>query len=92
MALTIVPIFQKQAKAFIRKHHRHHGPSVGSVFQLAVSDGDKVCAALEKLYNGLAKDGIALEGFVDALKAANDYRKLKLKRSLERMYQQAMKS
>jgi hypothetical protein len=51
---------------------------------------DKVCAALEKLYNGLAKDGIALEGFVDALKAANDYRELKLKRSLERMYNEIM--
>ena len=36
--LTIVPLKQDQAKSFIRQHHRHHAPSLGSVFQLGVVD------------------------------------------------------
>ena len=41
--LIIVPITQAEAKAFVTAHHRHHVPSVGSVFQLAVAqDGDVV--------------------------------------------------
>ncbi len=36
--LTIVPVKQAEAKEFIREHHRHHPPSVGSVFQVAVAD------------------------------------------------------
>lgn len=33
--LEIVPIFQKEANAFVAKHHRHHKKVVGSVFQIA---------------------------------------------------------
>jgi hypothetical protein len=40
--LTIVPIFQDEAFAFIEKNHRHHGKPVGSLFQLACSDGHAV--------------------------------------------------
>lgn len=40
--LTIVPIFQREAFAFISQHHRHHRKPVGSVFQIAVSDGEKI--------------------------------------------------
>lgn len=40
--LIIVPIYQKEAKAFIAEHHRHHKPPLGSIFQLAVSDGEKI--------------------------------------------------
>lgn len=40
--LIIVPIFQDEAFAFIEQYHRHHKKPVGSVFQLAVSDGDKI--------------------------------------------------
>lgn len=36
--LQIVPVKQAEAKAFIREHHRHHEPSLGSVFQVAVAD------------------------------------------------------
>jgi len=36
--LTIVPIFQDEAFAFIEKHHRHHKKPVGSLFQVAVAD------------------------------------------------------
>ena len=63
MALKIVPIFQKEAKAFIRKHHRHHIPSIGSVFQLAVSDGEKivgVCMVGRPVARRL-QDGLTLE-------------------------------
>jgi hypothetical protein len=44
---------------------------------------DRVCDALTKLTTGLAKDGVAIDGFTDALKAVEDYKRLKLKRSFE---------
>jgi len=37
--LTIVPIFQDEAFAFIEKHHRHHKKPVGSIFQIAAAFG-----------------------------------------------------
>lgn len=40
--LQIVPITQSEAKVFIKRHHRHHIPSVGSIFNVAVSDGEKI--------------------------------------------------
>jgi hypothetical protein len=41
--LEIVPITQKEANAFVRMHHRHHKPVVGSVFQVACAkDGEVV--------------------------------------------------
>lgn len=42
MTLQIVPITQKEANAFVELHHRHHGPVVGSVFQIAVALGDDI--------------------------------------------------
>ena len=36
--LQIVPISQSEAIEYIRKHHRHHSPPVGSKYQIAVSD------------------------------------------------------
>jgi hypothetical protein len=36
--LTIVPVKQAEAKAFVRRVHRHHPPPTGSIFQLAVAD------------------------------------------------------
>lgn len=42
MKLQVVPIFQKEAFAFIDRHHRHHKKPVGSIFQIAVSDGHKI--------------------------------------------------
>ena len=32
-----VPITQREAKAFIRRHHRHHLPPVASIFQVALA-------------------------------------------------------
>lgn len=40
--MTITPIFQDEAFEFIRLHHRHHKKPVGSIFQIAASEGDKV--------------------------------------------------
>jgi hypothetical protein len=37
--LTIVPIFQDEAFAFIEKHHRHHRKPQGSIFQIGVAFG-----------------------------------------------------
>jgi hypothetical protein len=42
MALTVVPITQREAMAFVEQYHRHHKPPRGSVFQLAASDGEKI--------------------------------------------------
>lgn len=45
--LKIVPISQKEANRFVAKHHRHHKPVVGSVFQIAVAkDGVIVGVAI----------------------------------------------
>lgn len=36
--LTIVPITFKESYAFVKQHHRHHAPSKGHKFSLAVAD------------------------------------------------------
>lgn len=36
--LTIVPLTLREANAFVKRHHRHHGPVPGSKFALAVAD------------------------------------------------------
>lgn len=38
--LHIVPIMQAEAFAFVRKHHRHHGAPVGSIFQVAAANAE----------------------------------------------------
>lgn len=40
--MRIVPIFQKAANEFVKDHHRHHKPVVGSIFQIGLSVGDKL--------------------------------------------------
>jgi len=40
--LKIVPIFQREAFEFIQKNHRHHKKPVGSIFQIGLSDGEKL--------------------------------------------------
>lgn len=42
MTLELQPITFPEAAAFIRQHHRHHLPSVGWKFGIAVNDGEKV--------------------------------------------------
>lgn len=40
--IEIVPITQREANAFVRQHHRHHRPVVGSVFQIACAEDNKI--------------------------------------------------
>ena len=46
MALSIQPISFAEACLYVRRHHRHHRPPVGSIFQLACNDGVKVVGVL----------------------------------------------
>lgn len=63
MKLEIVPIFQDEAFAFISQNHRHHKKPVGSVFQVALSDGEKIVGvAIVGRPNGrMQQDGFTLE-------------------------------
>lgn len=40
--LQLQPVTFAEASVFIRKHHRHHLPSVGWKYGIAVNDGEKV--------------------------------------------------
>lgn len=40
--LTLQPITWQEARAFIRRHHRHHPPAQGWKFGIAVNDGERV--------------------------------------------------
>ena len=40
--LVAMPVTQAEARAFIAAHHRHHRPSVGSVFQVALARGEQL--------------------------------------------------
>ena len=49
--LIAVPCFRDEANAFIREHHRHHGPVVGSVLTIAcakaATEGDhRICGVV----------------------------------------------
>jgi len=41
--LEIVPITQKEAKEFVRRHHRRHKPPLGSIFQVGCSKNGRIC-------------------------------------------------
>jgi len=47
---------------------------------------DEMAASLQKLTDGLAKDGVALDGFTDALAVQNKWAQIKLKRTIELTY------
>lgn len=42
MPLTLTPITQREANAYVAQHHRHHKPVTGAIVCVAVSDGDEV--------------------------------------------------
>lgn len=45
--IQVVPIFQREAFAFVKNNHRHHGCPRGSLFQMAVAqDGQIVGVAI----------------------------------------------
>lgn len=46
MGLALQPITKAEADAFIRTHHRHHKPSVGWKFGIAVNDGQQVVGVI----------------------------------------------
>ncbi len=44
--LNLQPITQKEAFAFIARHHRHHMPPVGYKFAIGANDGKKVVGVI----------------------------------------------
>jgi len=60
--IHLQPITKTEADAFIVEHHRHHIPSVGWKFGIAVNDGDKVVGVIvvgRPVARGLDKPYIA---------------------------------
>ena len=63
MKLEIVPITQAEAKMYINKHHRHHKPPLGSIFQIACAQDGNICGVVmvgRPVARGL-QDGFTLE-------------------------------
>lgn len=44
--MRLVPVYQKEANAFVKSIHRHHGPVVGSIFQIGVAIGNKIVGVI----------------------------------------------
>lgn len=42
MHLRVSPVTLAEANEFVARHHRHHGPTVGHIFSVAVSDDDEI--------------------------------------------------
>jgi len=61
--LTIVPIFQDEAFAFIQKHHRHHKKPVGSIYQIGAAFGSEIVgvAVVGRPVARAAQDGFTAE-------------------------------
>lgn len=62
--LTIVPTTRAEAQAFVEQHHRHHKPSVGDVFCLAVADEEGTVRGVAQVGRPVARgnqDGWTLE-------------------------------
>lgn len=58
MSLTVTPIGRREANAFVAKLHRHHKPSHGAKFYIAVSDA-------EDRIRGVAAVGHPVARFLD---------------------------
>ncbi len=62
--LYVVPCELAEANAFVKQHHRHHGPAVGHKFSLAVSTEDEVIrgvAIVGRPVSRMLDDGWTLE-------------------------------
>jgi hypothetical protein len=46
MALRVVPCTQRQAKAYVAAHHRHHKPPQGGLFAMAAMAGDALVGVI----------------------------------------------
>jgi hypothetical protein len=40
--LELVPLTQREAFAFVERHHRHHRPPVGHLFAIGAAKGDEI--------------------------------------------------
>lgn len=64
MSLHIVPVRQRDAKAFVAMWHRHLPPARGAVFCLGVADADRVLHGVAMVGRPVARhldDGTTLE-------------------------------
>ena len=43
MTLRVVPIFHKEANAFVKRLHRHHKPTPGTILCAGVADDGRLC-------------------------------------------------
>ncbi|MFJ7054757.1 XF1762 family protein [Streptomyces albidoflavus] len=62
--LHLVPVRQKDAKAFVREWHRHHQPPAGAVFSIGAADEEGVLRAVAMAGRPVARhldDGQTLE-------------------------------
>jgi len=62
--LTIVPLTQREAIAFIEEHHRHHKPPRGDVFRIGVADESGTIRGVATIGRPVARmlaDGWTLE-------------------------------
>src|SRR5690606_1233584 len=46
MALQLIPIDQADAFHYVEQNHRHHKAPVGSIFQIAAHDGEKIVGVI----------------------------------------------
>ena len=44
--IILVPIKQKEAKMYVKEHHRHHKPPIGSIFQIGCSNNGSLCGVI----------------------------------------------
>ena len=61
--MNLVPMKQKEAKAFINKHHRHHKASVGDIFRIGLEINNKIvgCVMVGRPVSRRLDDGLTLE-------------------------------
>lgn len=62
--LEIIPLSQAEAKSYVARWHRHHPPSLGSVFQLGVADQAGTVRGVAMVGRPVARglqDGFTLE-------------------------------
>lgn len=63
MTLKLVPVSHSEANEFVRSFHRHNKPTVGHIFSLAVSDGDRLVGVciVGRPVSRMLQDGETLE-------------------------------
>ena len=61
--MKLVPLKQKEAKAFINKHHRHHKASIGDIFRIGLSINDELvgCVMVGRPVSRRLDDGLTVE-------------------------------